>query len=328
MQRNHGFTLIELLVSTAILGIVVLYFMQTFTIQHRTYVTVDEVTEAQQDLRIVSDLIEHDVRMAGFLAPKAAAACGVDRKTAADTLFVANADVIRAVDSLAAVDLDKVAGDLGAPVSAAIGFTASGASKVVNLQRNWVDVAADGPDFAANAGVILVDKNDGNGRVACGVVKSIAGNAITVDFGPTSVGPTGPYSELLAVPAHVYTVGPATAGTPSQLLRDGLLLANDVEDLQVAFLEDANNNRQPDPGEYKGDGAAADYDPAAVDGARLRELRVNIVVATRTDDPNQSYARGQGQATENRTAASVPGQDGRRRRVHEAVVRLRNVRKA
>ena len=323
--QRHGFSLIELLVAMALMGVVILYMMQSFTTQHRTYVLVDQVTEAQQNLRAVSELLENDVRAAGFLVPKGAGVCGIDRTTAPDTLFVSNADVIRTVDSLATVDVNKVAGNLGAPVTVAAGTTLSGASQVLNLTQNWVDVAADGSDFAIGAGVILVDTNDTNVRAACGVITAINGNNVTVDMGPTTLGPTGVYSQVLAIPAHVYTVN-APAGAPSQLLRDGLALASDIEDLQVAYFVDANSNRVIDAGEYQGDGTAANYSAANVNGSQIRELRVDLVMATRDDDPNQLFREGSGQATENRTAASVAGTDGRRRRVHQATLRLRNAR--
>ena len=56
----------------------------------------------------------------------------------------------------------------------------------------------------------------------------------------------------------------------------------------------------------------------------LREVGVNVVTATRTDDPNIHYQLGAGQVTGNRTAASLPSGDGKRRRLHSARVRLRN----
>ena len=57
MRRNDGFSLIELMVSAAIVIIVMVGITQAFTTQHRTYVVVDQVTEAQQNLRAVGDLI-------------------------------------------------------------------------------------------------------------------------------------------------------------------------------------------------------------------------------------------------------------------------------
>ena len=69
MARKEGFTLVELLVASAVLLLVMVYVTQAFTVQQKTYVVVDQVTEAQQNLRAVADLIEHDIRRAGYLVP-------------------------------------------------------------------------------------------------------------------------------------------------------------------------------------------------------------------------------------------------------------------
>jgi len=45
-RRARGYSLMELMISVAIMGFIVLYLMRSFSTQHRTYVMVDEVTEA------------------------------------------------------------------------------------------------------------------------------------------------------------------------------------------------------------------------------------------------------------------------------------------
>ena len=100
MARREGFTLVELLIASAVLLLVMVYVTQAFTVQQKTYVVVDQVTEAQQNLRAVADLIERDVRRGGYLVPSQAAICGHDATTGADRLYVSNADVIRTVFAL------------------------------------------------------------------------------------------------------------------------------------------------------------------------------------------------------------------------------------
>ena len=86
-MRRDGFTLIELMITSAILLLVMLYVTQAFTVQQKTYVVVDQVTEAQQNLRAVSDLIDRDVRLAGYMVPRQAAICGHDATTGPDRLY-------------------------------------------------------------------------------------------------------------------------------------------------------------------------------------------------------------------------------------------------
>jgi prepilin-type N-terminal cleavage/methylation domain-containing protein len=126
MPRRDGFTLIELLITSAILLLVMLYVTQAFTVQQKTYVVVDQVTEAQQNLRAVSDLIDRDVRLAGFMVPGHAAVCGHDATTGPDRLYLSNADAIRSVFALEGGNED-LAGDYGrrCPVSTRLGRAAA-----------------------------------------------------------------------------------------------------------------------------------------------------------------------------------------------------------
>ena len=95
--------------------------------------------------------------------------------------------------------------------------------------------------------------------------------------------------------------------------------------MQVAyFFDDDQDGVVDDPGETRGDAATA-YANNAINGENLREIRLNLVLATRTDDTRNPDDAGIGQVRENRTAASAPGTDGKHRRVQVATVRLRNL---
>jgi hypothetical protein len=197
-----------------------------------------------------------------------------------------------------------------------------------------VDVAADGDDFIVNGGVIVVNRNNLGGPIACGVVSAISGNTLTVDFGNTTTRAVGLNAEVVAVPAHVYTLTPASGGTPSRFRRDGVLLASDVEDFQLSYFFDLDDDRVVDGGESfatsggTGDPFALPPPPAAApnfpDAQLLREVEISLVTVTRADDPNQLFDLGAGQVVGNRNPSSLPSGDGKRRRVHTSRVRLRN----
>jgi len=336
MRRNDGFSLIELMISAAIVIIVMVGITQAFTTQHQTYVVMDQVTEAQQNLRAVVDLIERDVRRAGFMVPPHAAVCSWDQTTGPDTLFVSNTDAILTVFELEDADED-LSGDLGAPVNGvgSTGWTASGGSFSLALARTWADVAdADGDsttdvDFAVGEGVIVVASRQQDGLAACGIIDAISGSTLTVDFGATTFvsDAAGENASVIAVPAHVYQV---VTGSPNQLRRDGRLLASDVEDFQLTHFFDLDDDRVLDGGEnYGSSGGTAqpwELTPAVnrPDFSTLREVGINIVTTTRDDDPNRHYQIGAGEVTGNRTAGSLPSADGKRRRVSTARVRVRN----
>lgn len=329
MRRRDGFTLIELLVAMAVLAVVMVYLTQTFTVQQRTYQVVDQVTEAQQNLRAIGALIERDVRMAGFMVPDGGAVCAVDNTNAPDVLYVSDAGAIDPTGFLLP--------ELGADVTESTygGNTGTDDLTVASavLDGNaFYDNDGDGVndnDFRAGAGAILIDfANPERGR-ACGVVQAanLSGTSVRVIFSSSLVAfnaglHTTP--DLRLVPAHVYAIGGASG---VDLTRNGQVLATDVEDLQVAFFYDKDDDGVVDAAddEYAGASGEPAYVPgsASWDPAALREVRVNFVTRSHGQDPNTRYTQGAFQATENR--AAVGGSDGFRRRVHTATIRVRNV---
>lgn len=328
-RTTRAFTLLELLLSMVILSGLIFVMTSAFQVQQRTYVVVDQISEAQQNMRGVTDLIERDVRRAGYMVPKQAAVCGYDATTGADTLFVSHTDVLRSVFDLEDDNLD-LSGNFGAPVTNDTStFNATGSSFTLQLSRLWVDAAADGDDFAVGDGVIVVNKNNTDQSVACGTITSIAGNNLTVDLGATSTGAVNLNADVVVIPAIVYALD--TGVTPPRLMRNGQMLASGVEDFQVTFFFDQNDDLVVDAGEMFGTALGTDrpweLTPAAnrPDFTSLRSLGINIVTATRQNDPNTNYRLGKGQVTGNRTAASLVSIDGKRRRVSSTRVRLRNV---
>jgi prepilin-type N-terminal cleavage/methylation domain-containing protein len=326
MRRRDGFTLIELLISVALLGIVVIYLMQTFTVQHRTYTVVDQTTEAQQNLRALAELLERDLRHAGLMVPETAAVCLVDNTAIPDVLFLSDADAVTLQD-------DDREPDFGADLPPTVTTVGSGAQtlSVANLAiepatpalRFDYDTDGDGvndSDFRPGAGVIVTDRADPTRGAACGVVRAVAPTQIQVTILTAAVGGAG--AQLTAVPAHVYQVQSPAAGR-FQLVRDGVVIAEDVEDLQIAAVFDTNENGEAEAGEFRGDGLDPDYlaNEAGLDESTLREVRASLVLRTRLPDPE--HTQGVFQATENRVAPA--GTDGYRRRVHTSKVRLRNL---
>jgi prepilin-type N-terminal cleavage/methylation domain-containing protein len=325
MRRAQGFTLLELLISVALLAVVVVYLMQTFTVHHKTYTVVDQTTEVQQNLRAISEILERDLRHAGMMVPEQGAVCGLDLTNNADTLFVSDAD---------AVDPDTdTAANYGATVTAP---TVNGGTTVLTLGSLDVERAAppryaydtDGngvndSDFRVGAGVIVTDPGDGAGGAACGFVTGVNAGSINVNIvSADAVGGVG--ASLVAIPAHAYQITPPASANPLRLIRNGVVLTEGAEDMQVAYFidEDEDGDWVLGGGEYLGDGDSPDYqNDSALTESRIREVRVNVVVRTRLSDPETT--QGQFQVTENRVAPG--GIDGFRRRVHTASVRPRNV---
>lgn len=317
----------ELLVASVIGLIIVAATLSSFTYQHQTYVVVDQVSEAQQNTRAIASLLERDVRNAGYLVNPSGATCGIDKDDEPDTIYLSDASVIRPPDELGATLASK---DLGAEITSVI----AGSPDVVRVDdlvidgQATYDTNADGTadsDFQIGGGAILIDAANTDRGALCGTITAISlssPQSVSLELSPTATfsgTPSNP-PDFVLIPAHVYDV---TGSDPPVLRRDGQVLAKDVEDLQIAWFLDADEDDELDAGEYRG-ASGTTYDPKAQDGALLREVRVNVVLRTRGEDPRNPDSAGRGQETENRDTA-VAGADGRRRRVHTATVRVRNV---
>jgi hypothetical protein len=324
------------MIAMAVLLVVVAYLTEMLTRQSRAYTVVDQVTETQQNLRAIADLMEREVRVAGFMVPEGAAVCAVDQTNGPDVLYVSDADAINPTNQ-------RLLG-IGATIQS--GFGGTGGAENLQLDDKVIDGLAfydtdgDGTgdsDFLEsvnpnrNGGVIVADADDPTRGSSCGIVTFVnaGGNTIRVDFTSNGAAPAGTplvagsSTGLRAVPAHVYMV------QNNQLLRDGMVLANDVEDLQVAFFYDVDDDGLMDGEnlEYPGSDLGPVYQSNSWNNAFLREIRVNIVARTRDQDAavvqNPGMAQGSWQLTENRVDPG--GFDGFRRRVHTSTVRPRNV---
>lgn len=317
MRRSRGFTLIELMIAVAIMVIVIAAVMQNLVFQSRAYTVVDQTTEAQQNGRAIADLLEREIRLTGFLVPEEAALCGIDNTNAPDTLVLTNAAVVDPADQFRA--------ELGSEIVAGVVGLGSRVLTLDSLMlegKGFYDLDADNvgdSDFQQNTGVLIYDADDAAVGTACGIITAVglAGNSITVDF-LTTFAPAGG-DELRAVPANVYQVD-----ANLQLLRNNTVLAGNVEDLQVSYFLDLDDDGQMNAAtEDFGSAAGPNYNAAGTDHSSLREIRLNVVMRARDADANEASGLSTFQSTENR--APDPTSDGFRRRVQTVTARTRNV---
>lgn len=66
---NTGFTLVEVLIVMVIMGLVVTSVYSLFISSKRSANTSEEVVDVQQNLRVATEVLASDIRMAGFLIP-------------------------------------------------------------------------------------------------------------------------------------------------------------------------------------------------------------------------------------------------------------------
>jgi prepilin-type N-terminal cleavage/methylation domain-containing protein len=329
-MRRNGFTMAELLVSLAVLSIVSIYLTNMLTQQNRAYVVVEDVTEAQGNARAILDILERDLRETAQLAPEGSAVCGVDKTDGPDVLYVTRSEVFNFED-------DRITeyDGLGSPVLA--GFSGTGNNEIIQLvpallgqpdpmardYDPYHDTDGDGAkdsDFAPGGSVIVVDPDHPDKGAACGVIVTggldIVAKRLTVNFDVGGENP-GLGSNVVVLPATRYSVS-----VDDELLRDGAVLAEGVEDLQVAYFFDLfPQDGEVDDDEVPGSDGDPVYESDDFDNSQLREVRINVSVRSRRGDLRLPGAVPQ--AVENHAPAAVP--DGFRRRVLTASVRPRNV---
>jgi len=319
MPRNSGFTIIELMIASVIVAIVMVFTMQMFTVNNRAYVKIDSVVDTQQSVRAIASILERDLRHAGMMVPEAAGVCGVDSTTAPDLVYISDYTAIDPSNALGVFD--------GAKFSNVTQVT-SGTGNSLVLDSLVIEAGTPGPaydtdgngvkdsDFRVNGGVIVTDLGNPGRGSACGVVTAVdlASDTITVNIKSQPLGALAGAADMIAVPALEYRID------SNKLYRNNLLLAEGVEDLQAVYFLDTNGNNALDAGELYGI-SGNNYSAKTSDASELRAVRFNVV--TRTRLPDDEFTQGYFQATENR--AAIAGQDGYRRRVHTAIVRMRNI---
>jgi prepilin-type N-terminal cleavage/methylation domain-containing protein len=320
-MRNAGFSLIELMVATVLVGILMIFTMQIFTVNNRAYVKTDSVVDTQQSARVIASTLERDLRHAGMMVPEGAAVCGIDNDSGPDRIYISDYTAINTGGATGTFN--------GAEIQNAIDNVSSGPN-ALNLDSLMIEPGTPDPaydtddngtndsDFLEGGGVIVVDLLNLDRGSACGTVTNvnIGGEAISVTIVTDPLDTAGGTTNLMAVPAIEYRI------TSGALYRNGLKLAESIEDLQFSYLMDLNGDSDIGTGETLGDGTSDDYEADDYNAADLRGVRFNVVARTRSED--ERFNEGYFQALENRDDPGA-GRDGFRRRVHTNTVRLRNV---
>ncbi len=359
MARRAAFSLPEVMVSLAILGLVSVFLMEMLARQTTTYQVVDQVAEAQTNLRVITGLAERELRVTGFMVPEGAAVCAVDRTNGPDILVVTDAAAINPTN--------QTQNDLGADIQG--GYDGTNLDNLTLVGDSTIDGVpfydADGngvqdtdfvdvPGMGQRGAIIVADRNNPGRGNSCGQILANSLNIgattstiqIDYDFGLAGVGSlplaalgagSNP-ANLVAIPATVYMVNAA-----NQLTRNGVILAEDVEDMQLALFFDVDDDGvvdgdpQPAPQqppfisdvEYPGSIAGGvQYQSGSWDHSTLREIRMSIVIRTRAQDTaaqeDPSLAVNTFIAMENRIPPAQPP-DGFRRRVLTMTVQPRNI---
>jgi len=274
-------------------------------------------------MRAIADLIERDVRHAGFMVPQAASICGIDSTGGPDTLYVSDYAAIDPGDDIVSYPGAKITGgatndvSTGAVLSLALDSRIIEPPSPVRAAYDTNNNGTNNSDFQKDGGVIVLDRNNPGRGVACGRIQTVATNfdVIAVEILSGTLGALTGTADLVVVPAIEYRVD------GDVLFRNGVRLTRGVEDLQIAYLFDFDGDGAIASNEVRGDAGGTAYVAKNQSVEDMREVRINFVARTRIEDPR--FDAGSFQALENR--AAVAGNDGYRRRVYTSTIMPRNL---
>lgn len=295
-RRADGYSVIELMIAIALTAIVTSQLLLVWTSQHQNYIQQERVSETQQDMRLITDVLINDLRMAGFMVPKETAAGSNDGGASGpDILCVSNPGALDETEYEDATERFE---------AAEVTTTVAGSISSVTLRNTTIDIDEDGSgDFTLGGGILISDGAD----VHCAEITSLSGGVVGFSPATPSTISMSPLSTF-AVPALVYRV------TGTTLTRNGMVLSNQVDDLQIEWWVDDDGDAEMEAGEFP------IHDLDGEDTSKLRLARLYLTARSALPDPTID---GQRTAAANRNAGAA---DNFRRRRAIADARLRNAR--
>lgn len=285
--QNDGYTLIELMIALGILTLVVSQALGAFAFQQRTYHAQERVVAAQQDAKLAADLLLSDVRMAGFMVARYAGVSARDGgNNGSDVLCTSDFDALDDQRIIAATDRFA-----RAVITSAVGAS----DTAVTIGNAHADIDSDGnADFVVDQGIIISDGSASH----CAHVTSVS----STNIGFTPATPSGfsvSATSGRAVPATIYQL------TGSGLERNKELLTSQVEDLQIEFGIDTDDDGVIESGEFPV------HDISGANTNRIRAVRLSVMTRTTIEDVALSGDGRHGVA--NRDPSGTP--DSFRRRI-------------
>ncbi len=328
--NESGFTMIELMMAVLIMGIVTGQLFMVFSSQKRTFSANMRVLDVQEDARLVVDLIGFDARNAGFMVPGDNSIVSADGgSTDPDRICVSDSSYFEyPVTGGPGTELDdRDSGFSGADVSSFVDD--------FNLEVDSLDIDGNGTtDFQDGAGIII-----SNGvRFACVQIDTITAGtpnniSIIADHQLSAIAWVGDALPTQVVPAVIYELDT----TDLSLQRNGLVLATNVEDLQIEYWIDGwddpgtsgvdeKENGQIDTDELIHDLSAAPPANVTVQPRYIRRATIGVITRTAMEEANVDGKKvttfSRRPALANRTAG---GADGFQRRRFSAAIQPRNL---
>jgi len=338
-KNNYGYSLIELVIAMAIGTLLIAAASATYVAQNRSYVAEESIAETNTQSKIAQDLLVNDIRSAGFGVPTNMNIDPINGYTAIATPVDSN----NSSDAITIVGGFRMIGTLW-PAGVGPGAACPAVVPLGTQQVRVILSGTEGPDMTDNRFISIDGINFATVQNCTLAGGSCDSNTLTIDrplsqnFPLVDIDGDG----LCDTGRPVYVVEDATfcvdnnavlrrirrnanpGACSSVATSDDDAIAENIEDLQLAYAVDANNDGQVDDQNGSGTVDAGDFINGAlvIDPSTIRAIRVNILARTDKRDPNY---RGLGMppaTIENRAHAQVA--DDFKRRWWQSMITMRN----
>ncbi|MCX5723715.1 MAG: PilW family protein [Nitrospirae bacterium] len=307
LTAEQGMTLVELLVGLVVAMVVVAAAFTVLVTTQKATTANDQVVETQQNVRIAMDLLSRDIKLAGFGMTGPVGTCA----TAIVPLDHTPAGADTGPDSL------RLLVPIGRSMAPAWSL-ASAVGGVASFNQITLPAGAVA-DMTTEAGGSLTGAIVTIGGGATFSVTSVSGNSLNfAQIPPPAAFPVGmPVYLLQCVTYSIGTSTVACSGDAPCLLRNGVSVADGIEDIQFAYACDGCNgavNAGVADRIIDNQGGAAGFDQAdfitnnmwsasPMTPDKIRLVQVSIVA--RQTDPDQGLGEGRGATALSSTALQV-----------------------
>ena len=310
IKKRKGMTLVELVIALSIFAILSLAVLEVFTRQLSTSVKQRGISKLQTDFQSALALLRWDILMAGYGIP-----------SSQNPLNGTNSNP----DVLSLRSVDPPVGGTGKWTFTLTSNSGAGGSNTIVVRR-WNDARVD-----IGRGDVITAMSDTKTPIANFPAR------VTALQNQVYIGPSGD-----TVPATVLTLNKTVSvgkgifvfALPQnqndmnikyrlqngQLLRNGLPVINNVEDFEVAYWYDENENYQVDDREWRWD--ISNLSPT--EREKIRLVRIKMVVLGERD-MNYTYPHQNIKVEDHQYTLSQKDRHYRRR-IYTITTKVRNVR--
>ena len=270
-SRQAGLTLIEIMIAMTISLVLLAGVIQIFVSNKKTYRMQEAASQIQEGGRFAVQMMNHDLRMAGYFGCSSLVANPVNRVDldgdgAADSnanfaggglqgfeysdlpITIGNGQELTEDDVLEDTDI------IGIARGEDIGIRLDG--NLANVNANiQLDAGLAAGRFQANDILLISDCNEGDvfaaTNVSSGTGKITIAHSSAANTGNSLSKAYGPDAEVMALVNRVYFIGTGSAGQPSlfrySLGNNGVMTAEElvegVEDMQITYGEDTDGDQ-------------------------------------------------------------------------------------